>query len=198
MAETSFLHEELMQEEGLTIRDLPVPFQHAIKGWNVTKRKYDENPSEKEELRLIRISTEIANKMQNWIENRSDEDDNDNNNNNDRENNTKNNSNENKRRVSTTESNTTKRRSVEKGADEEKPNVKTDAKAEPKKPVTTGVSFGNFVMEKKIKSICEGNGGRIKITQLKSILNKEPDYPEQKVHNIKLRKVFLSSDYRIV
>lgn len=191
MAKTSFLHEELMQEEGLTIRDLPVAFQHAIKGWNVTKRKYDENPSEKDELRLIRISTEIANKMQNWIENRSDEDDNDDN---DRENN----SNENKRRVSTTESNTTKRRSDEKGADEEKPNVKTDAKAEPKKPVTTGVSFGNFVMEKKIKSICEGNGGRIKITQLKSILNKEPDYPEQKVHNIKLRKVFLSSDYRIV
>jgi len=195
MAETSFLHEELMQEEGLSIRDLPVSFQHAIKGWNVTKRKYDENPSEKEELRLIRISTEIANKMQNWIENRSDEDDDDDN---DGENNTKNHSNENKRRVSTTESNTTKIMSVEKGADEEKPNVKTGAKAEPKKSVTTGVSFGNFVMEKKIKSICEVNGGRIKITQLKSILNKEPDYPEQKVHNIKLRKVFLSSDYRIV
>jgi hypothetical protein len=195
MAETSFLHEELMQEEGLTIRDLPVAFQHAIKGWNVTKRKYDENPSEKEELRSIRISTDIANKMQNWIESRSDDEDDDDN---DGKNNAKNNSNENKRRVSTTESNTTKRRSVEKDFDEEKPNVKTDAKAEPKKPVTTGVSFGNFVMEKKIKSICEANGGRIKITQLKSILNKEPDYPEQKVHNIKLRKVFLSSDYRIV
>jgi hypothetical protein len=33
---------------------------------------------------------------------------------------------------------------------------------------------------------------------LEAIIGKEADYPEQKVNNIKLRKVFLSSDYRLV
>jgi hypothetical protein len=54
-------------------------------------------------------------------------------------------------------------------------------------------------MEKKIMSIMQSRGdNRIKITDLESIIGKEPDYPEQQVNNIKLRKVFLSSDYRLV
>ena len=80
-------------------------------------------------------------------------------------------------------------------------NIKSNRQEEVKeikKPTTTGISFGNFVMEKKIKLECQENGGRIKITKLASIIGKEPDYPEQKVHTINLRKVFLSSDYRIV
>jgi len=39
---------------------------------------------------------------------------------------------------------------------------------------------------------------RIKITDLEAIIGREPEYPEQIVNNIKLRKVFLSSDYRLV
>jgi hypothetical protein len=58
--------------------------------------------------------------------------------------------------------------------------------------------FGNFVMEKKILSITNAKKGKIGITDLAKIIGKEPDYPEQMVNNLKLRKVFLSSDYRIV
>ena len=43
MAETSFLHEELMQEEGLSIRDIPIELQRQVKGFNVRKKKYEEN-----------------------------------------------------------------------------------------------------------------------------------------------------------
>jgi hypothetical protein len=192
MAETSFLHEELMQEEGLSIRDIPVELQRQVKGFNVHKKKYEENPSDKEENRLIRLSTQLANNIQNWIENQSDEEDEDEDEDDRVEVKTA------SKKQSEEDSNVGKRRSAEKPSNELKSEQKLENKAEFKKPVTTGVSFGNFVMEKKIKSICDANGGRIKITQLVSIINKEPEYPEQRVHNIKLRKVFLSSDYRII
>ena len=39
---------------------------------------------------------------------------------------------------------------------------------------------------------------RIKISDLESIIGREPDYPEQEVNNIKLRKVFLSTDYKLL
>jgi hypothetical protein len=54
-------------------------------------------------------------------------------------------------------------------------------------------------MEKKILAIMEAKGEkRIKIADLQAIIGREPEYPEQRVNNIKLRKVFLSSDYRLV
>lgn len=192
MAETSFLHEELMQEEELSIRELPVALQRQVKGFNVTKKKYEENPNVNEENRLVKLSTQIANNIQNWLEKQDEEDEDDN---------------DDKKSSANTklidkepvkDSNISKRRFVEKDSSEKNSVQKSETPSVPKKPVTTGISFGNFVMEKKIKSICDANGGRIKITQLVGIINKEPDYPEQRVHNIKLRKVFLSSDYRIV
>ena len=53
-------------------------------------------------------------------------------------------------------------------------------------------------MEKKVLAKIKSNGnGRIRIGELKSIIGKEPDYPEQKVNKITLRKVFMSSEYRL-
>ena len=194
MAETSFLHEELMQEEELSIRELPADLQRQVKGFNVTKKKYEEHPTEKEENRLVRLSTQIANNIQNWLENQDDDEDDDDDD--DDQNSSANTKSTDKEPVK--DSNVSKRRAVEKDSNEKNSVQKPETQSLTKKPVTTGISFGNFVMEKKIKSICDANGGRIKISQLVGIINKEPDYPEQKVHTIKLRKVFLSSDYRIV
>lgn len=195
MAETSFLHEELMQEEELSIGELPAELQRQVKGFNVTKKKYEENPNINEENRLVRLSTQIANNIQNWLEKQDEDDEGDDDDNDDKK------SSANKKSTDkepVKDSNVSKRRLVEKDSSEKNSVQKSETPSVPKKPVTTGISFGNFVMEKKIKSICDANGGRIKITQLVGIINKEPDYPEQRVHTIKLRKVFLSSDYRIV
>ena len=52
------------------------------------------------------------------------------------------------------------------------------------------------MMEKKILTSLKNNSGKISISELKQIISKEPTYPEQVVHNIKLRKIFLSSSYR--
>jgi hypothetical protein len=54
-------------------------------------------------------------------------------------------------------------------------------------------------MEKKIRDIVNKNGNsRISQRELEAIIGKEPNYPEQKVHSITLRKVFLASDYRLL
>jgi hypothetical protein len=59
--------------------------------------------------------------------------------------------------------------------------------------------FGNLMMEKKILAIMEARGDKkIKISDLESIIGREPDYPQQEVNNITLRKVFLASYYRLL
>jgi hypothetical protein len=177
MAELNLMHEELLEQEDMTIRDLPIELQKQVRGFNVQKKKFDESPSDNEGNRLTRISVDLAHKIQNFIEQDEEEEEED---------------------VEEKEKDKPTKDVVK---NETPTNIKSNRQEqvkEIKKPTTTGISFGNFVMEKKIKIECQENGGRIKITKLASIIGKEPDYPEQKVHTINLRKVFLSSDYRIV
>jgi hypothetical protein len=178
MAELNLMHEELLGQEDMTIRDLPIELQRQVRGFNVQKKKFDENPSDNEGNRLTRISVDLAHKIQNFIEQDDEE--------------------EEEEDEQEEEQEEIPKKSLVRN---ETPNQKTkdtEEVREKTKPTTTGISFGNFVMEKKIKMECEQNGGRIKITKLMSIIGKDPDYPEQKVHTINLRKVFLSSDYRII
>jgi len=181
MAELNLMHEELLEQEDMTIRDLPIELQRQVRGFNLQKKKFDENPSDNEGNRLTRISVDLANKIQNFIEQEDEEDEKDE-----------------KDEIQEKEKDKPTKDVVK---NETPTNIKSNRQEEVKeikKPTTTGISFGNFVMEKKIKLECQENGGRIKITKLASIIGKEPDYPEQKVHTINLRKVFLSSDYRII
>jgi len=178
MAELNLMHEELLEQEDMTIRDLPIELQRQVRGFNLQKKKFGENPNDNEGNRLTRISVDLANKIQNFIEQEDEEDEKD--------------------EIQEKEKDKPTKDVVK---NETSTNIKSNRQEEVKeikKPTTTGISFGNFVMEKKIKLECQENGGRIKITKLASIIGKEPDYPEQKVHTINLRKVFLSSDYRIV
>jgi len=178
MAELNLMHEELLEQEDMTIRDLPIELQKQVRGFNVQKKKFDESPSDNEGNRLTRISVDLAHKIQNFIE--QDEEEND-----DEE-------------IEQEKENESPKKPPVRNENPSQKTKDTEQVREKTKPTTTGISFGNFVMEKKIKIECQENGGRIKITKLVSIIGKEPDYPEQKVHTINLRKVFLTSDYRIV
>ena len=54
-------------------------------------------------------------------------------------------------------------------------------------------------MEKKILAIVTNNNdGKISVEHLRNIINKEPDYPTQAVNNIVLKKIFLSSNYKLI
>jgi hypothetical protein len=174
-------HEEIMQEEGIELSDLPESIQKKIKGFNLLKAGYDKNPQERTLINLRKRAVNLGDEIQTFIENDYDDED------------------ENEDETKT--SNGGEKPSKEKA---DKPASKNDEEKKgnnpmKQKPVSTDGKFGNLMMEKKILAIMEAKGEkRIKIADLQAIIGREPEYPEQRVNNIKLRKVFLSSDYRLV
>jgi hypothetical protein len=174
-------HEELLQEEEVKVSELPTEIQGRIRGFNLMRKKLQNNPNdEKLFVQLQKQAVKLGDDVQNFIENDYEDDDDDND---DKE----------VKRGKPASSKGNDRKPVS-----SKSNANNDDKSSNSKP-TTGGKFGNSMMEKKIMSIMQSRGdNRIKITDLESIIGKEPDYPEQQVNNIKLRKVFLSSDYRLV
>jgi hypothetical protein len=190
-------HEELLQEEGLKVSELPTEIQHKIRGFNLMRNKLVKNPDdEKLFLNLQKQATKLGDEVQNFIENdyddEDDEDDEDDDKNDNDDDTTKRNQNSSSRKP---------QKNTPSSKDDNKPSKSDssegDKTAKPK--ATTGGRFGNSMMEKKIISIMDSRGDkRIRITDLEAIIGKEPEYPEQQVNNIKLRKVFLSSDYRLV
>jgi hypothetical protein len=173
-------HEELLESEDMSVKDLPSNLQQQIRGFNLQKKKYEQNPVENQKFRLTRLSLELAEKIQNYIDKMDDEDEGED---------------EDLQEKKQVEKQNKKPAETPK---KENKNVGGEvAQKESRKSVVKS-GFGNFVMEKKILSITNAKKGKIGITDLAKIIGKEPDYPEQMVNNLKLRKVFLSSDYRIV
>jgi len=173
------VHEELIEQEGIKLVDLPKTIKAKIKGWNLLFAKLKKSEDETLFRSVQRKSIELADKIQDFIETdyqdesevieKSPEA-----------------KDEGKKPEATTEA-----------TPKAKPESKTEGK-EPTKVSSGKSSFGNLVMEKKVLAKLKSNGnGRIRIGELKSIISKEPDYPEQKVNKITLRKVFMSSEYRL-
>jgi hypothetical protein len=176
-------HEEILEEEGMSVSDLSTELQSRIKGFNLLRKKLEKNPDDERLLfQLQKSSVKIGDLVQNYIENDYDDDDEDDDDDND--------------------DNTKDKKSDDKKSDDKKSDDKSDdKKSDDKKstPKTSSGKFGNSMMEKKILSIMEARGEkRIRISDLEAIIGKEPNYPEQEVNNINLRKVFLSNDYRLV
>jgi hypothetical protein len=183
-------HEEILQEEGVKVSELPNELQSKIKGFNLMKKKLEKNPDdERLFIQLQKSAVKLGDAVQNFIENDYDDEDDDDEDDDD--------SSKGEKPASKKEGSSDDK-SASKG---EKPASSKEGSSDDKNPRTKTPSgrFGNSMMEKKIMSIMEARGEkRIKISDLESIIGKEPDYPEQEVNNIKLRKVFLSNDYRLV
>lgn len=176
-------HEEIIQEEGIKLSDLPIELQRKLKGFNLLKASYDKNPEERTLINLRKRAVKLGDEIQNFIENDYDEDDED----------------EDEDKTPKSSKDDDKDEEKEKSPKSDNRSEKKGGNTEKEKPVTTGNKFGNLMMEKKILAIMESKGDkRIKISDLEAIIGREPEYPEQRVNNIKLRKVFLSSDYRLV
>jgi hypothetical protein len=183
--EIQLFHEEIMQEEGIKLSDLPIEIQKKIKGFNLMKATYEKNPQERTLINLKKRAVSLGDEVQSFIENDYEDEDED-----EEEDNSSSKSEKDGQKKDGEK--TSKQKSENKSEEKSEKPVK-------QKPVTTGGSFGNLMMEKKILAVMQSKGeNRIKISDLQSIIGREPEYPEQKVNNIKLRKVFLSSDYRLV
>ena len=184
-------HEEIMQEEGIKVSDLPIEIQKKIRGFNLQMKKLERNPEDESLFRQLRNSSvRLGDSIQNFVENEYEDDDEDEDEDDKKED--KDDDSEDKK-PSSSDKKPSSNSSDEKSSKE---NAEKSVKTE--KPLTNG-SFGNSMMEKKIMSIMDARGdNRIKISDLEAIIGKEPDYPEQYVNKIKLRKVFLSNDYRLM
>jgi hypothetical protein len=197
----NLFHEEILQEEGVKVSELPNELQSKIKGFNLMKKKLEKNPDdERLFIQLQKTAVKLGDAVQNFIENDYEDEDEDEDDDEDDD------SSKNKKPASKEgEKPASKKPQDDSSKEDEKPasrKPQDDSSKEGEKPVrtkNTNGSFGNSMMEKKIMSIMNERGEkRIKISDLESIIGKEPDYPEQAVNNIKLRKVFLSNDYRLV
>ena len=185
-------HEEIMQEEGIKLSDLPQDIQKKIKGFNLLKASYDKNPEERTLINLRKRTVKLGDEIQDFIENDYEDEEKADDKTDDK---TDDNPDDKKDDKSSKDDDKSKKEKLDKKNDGEgKSNNPVN-----QKPVSTGDKFGNLMMEKKILAIMESKGdNRIKISDLEAIIGREPEYPEQRVNNIKLRKVFLSSDYRLV
>jgi len=179
------VHEQLIAEEGINMSDLPIEIQRKIKGWNLLFARLQKNPEDSKLFTTLqKQSVEIADKIQDFIENDFDEED------------------EEEGKGEGAEGQepekTPKADNPKDDSNEGKPtNTEPKPKQVNKSPEAQNKRFGNLVMEKKILAVMNGSD-RISVSKLEEIIGKEADYPEQEVHNLRLRKVFLASQYRIV
>ena len=204
------VHQELIEQEGLKISELPEDIKKKIKGWDLLFSRLSKNPEDEKLYRsLQKTSIQLADKIQDFIESDYEEDDsNGDDDSNSASDDSKKPASKKDGEGSDDDSDDSKKPASKKdgeGSDDDsddskKPaSKKDDEGSEPSTKNQKPLGFGNLVMEKKIKQqIAENGTGRIRLSQLRDIVGKEPDYPEQKVHSLNLRKVFMSSEYRIV
>lgn len=77
-----WIHITVMEEEGLTIGQLPNEIKSKIKAFNAQKGKYDKNPTDNLLNSLKTLSVKIADSIQSFVEQDLDDDDDDDNRNN--------------------------------------------------------------------------------------------------------------------
>ena len=201
VAKLRVFHEEILQEEGIKVSELSDELQRRIKGFNLLRKKLEKNPDDEKLLILLKKqAVKLGDDVQSFVENDYEEDNDDDDNDDNDDNDDKSSKGEKPASSKKDDKKPASSKSDDKG---EKPASSKKDENEGERPAKQKASvsgrFGNSMMEKKIMSIMESRGdNRIRISDLESIIGKEADYPEQEVNNIKLRKVFLSSDYRLM
>jgi hypothetical protein len=184
-------HEEIMQEEQINYSELPIIIKKQIKGFNLLKSKLEKKPDEKLFLMLQNRAIKIGDSIQNFVENDYEEE----------EEEAEEEKEEEVKKEEKPKQEVEKKSSEVKKSNTDNSVKKTEGDTEKKirQPRPVNGKFGNFMMEKKILSAMElEDGNKIKISVLETIIGKEPNYPEQEVHNITLRKIFLSNYYRLI
>ena len=201
--ELNLIHEELINEEGVNIADLPLEIRKKIKGFNLLHGRLMNNPeNEKLFVTLQKQSISIADEVQNWIE--SDFDDEDEEEEEEEEKTSKTSKTSNSNEDDDEDDYEDEEDEDEDDEEEEeikrKPNKQVETQNKPVgQNVNNPKNFGNLLMEKKILAIVTNNNdGKISVEHLRNIINKEPDYPTQAVNNIVLKKIFLSSNYKLI
>ena len=186
-------HRELMEEEGLSIKDLPKEIQNQIKDFDNKLKKYEQTEDEDEEsdifLELQQDDVNIADNIQNWLEdNNSDgEDEEDYNPDEDDE--------------------EEEKKPVANNGNNKKPLPKQNQPIPNNNSISntntkTNNNAGNNIIspaktvEQKIRENINNNV--ITVDKLTEIIGGEPDYPEHKIGSLRLRKQYLKPFYELI
>ena len=177
--ELDLIHEELISEENVNVNDLPETIKKKIKGFNLLNGRLSENPENDKLFNTVqKTSIAIADEIQNWLESDFEEEEEENNN----------------PPAPAPRNNGT----PSAPAPVRKTETHSTATIPNSNPVdNSSKRFGNLVMEKKILAFLNANGDRIDTITLTKIIGREPNYPTQEVYGIVLKKVFLSSSYKL-
>ena len=182
--ELSFKYEEILEEEGKTINDLPVDIRKSINAIKPNYGRYLKQPSDSMREALITQDVDVCNKIYNFLEEEAEEE-------------------EAAQAKAEAEAQAKADAKAKEEADakakaEADAQAKADAKEEAQKELNKPkYKFGTSEMASTIKAKIESNGGHITIAELKSIIGKEPDYPYQEVFDIRLHKPFMKSFYKL-
>jgi len=180
--ELDLIHEELIAEENVNVNDLPESIKKKIKGFNLLNSRLNNNPENEKLFNTVqKTSISIADEIQNWLETDFEEEEEE----------------DDKNPPAPASNNNGTPPAPAPTPASKSDSHSTSVVSNPNNNDNTPKKFGNLVMEKKILSVINANGGRIDSKTLMSIILKEPTYPTQVVHNIVLKKVFLSSSYKL-
>ena len=218
--ELSFKYEEILEEEGKTINDLPVDIRKSINAIKPNYGRYLKQPSDSMREALITQDVDVCNKIYNFLEEEAEEEeaaqakaeaeaqakaDAE------AEAQAKADADAKAKADAEAEAQAKADAKAKEEADakakaeadaqakaEADAQAKADAKEEAQKELNKPkYKFGTSEMASTIKAKIESNGGHITIAELKSIIGKEPDYPYQEVFDIRLHKPFMKSFYKL-
>ena len=208
--ELSFKYEEILEEEGKTINDLPVDIRKSINAIKPNYGRYLKQPSDSMREALITQDVDVCNKIYNFLEEEAEEEE---------AAQAKAEAEAQAKADAEAEAQAKADAKAKEEADakakaeadaqakaeadaqakaEADAQAKADAKEEAQKELNKPkYKFGTSEMASTIKAKIESNGGHITIAELKSIIGKEPDYAYQEVFDIRLHKPYMKPFYKI-
>lgn len=178
------VHQDVIAEESINVNDLPAEIKNKIKAFNLQMGRFKSKPTEQAVAALEQKSLSIADDIQTWLERDLE----------DEETPPAPNppapkpKNKEQDEDEDEDDDEEDEEEDEDDDDEEPAPLRKPALQAPPRPVNK---------DAQIIRILQANGGEIDIDELTNILGKEPDYPEHKVGNVVIRKVYLRSVYRI-
>lgn len=186
-------YQELMNEEGIEVQDLPKEIRMKINVLKPTIVKYNDKPSEKLKASITKLDLEIANLIQDYIDQDLDEEDDEEEQDSDSEANAK------LEKEKKKEEDAAKKakeeedaRLAQEAADAAEARKLAEEEELAKKQK---YSFGTHEMEQAILAECGKNNGHIDESKLSEIIKRSPKYPIQEVFSISLKKQHMRPVY---
>ncbi len=185
MATMDVEHRKLIEEENININDLPSEIRAKIRGYNLNLTNYVRNPSPAAEKTVVKLDVEIADMIQNWLDEKLGE----------------------AEELDSNDDNTdkfSKKPTVPEPTPPAEPIVPIvppvppapPAEPEPVVPPAPAPPAEPEMdaTEKALRA--QWSNGIIKVDALRDLLGREPNYPNQKVGNVTMRKTYGRDEYK--